>query len=97
MVTRYGAPYGDMGPFYQNDVKKIESVQRRATKLISHFKDKTYEDRLRDLELPSFIYRRPKGDMFLMLKILNGLVRMNTSDLFTPASMAHKWSHSERS
>ena len=80
------------GPFYQNDIKKIESIQRRATKLISHLKDKTYEDWLRDLELPSLIYRRRKGAMISIFKIMNGLVRMDTSDLFTPArrSMAHK-------
>ena len=80
------------GHFYQNDINKIESIQRRATKLISHLKDKTYEDRLRDLELPSLIYRRRRGDMILIFKVMNGLVRMDTSDLFTPARLR---SHSE--
>ena len=97
-IVRPHLEYGNAiwGPFYQNDIKKIESIQRRATKLISHLKDKTYEDMLRDLELLSLIYRRRRGDMNLIFKIMNGLVRLDTSDLFTPAkTMAHKRSHSE--
>ena len=85
-IVRPRLEYGDAiwGPSYQNDIKKIESIQERVTKLISHLKDKTYEDRLRDLELPSLIYRRQRGDMILMFKIMNSLVRMG---LFTPASL----------
>ena len=40
-----------------SDIKKIESVQRRATKLIPEFKDKTYEQRLKELRLFSMEYR----------------------------------------
>ena len=84
------------GPFYQNDIKKIESIQRGATMLISHLKDNTNEDRLRDLELPSLIYRRRRGDMILMFKVMNGLVRMDTSDLFTPARLWHTRGHTRK-
>ena len=59
--------------------------------LISHLKDKTYEDRLRDLELPSLIYRRRRG-----YKIMNGIVRMDTSDLFTPARLCHTRGHTQK-
>ena len=43
--------YGNMicSPFYQEDIKKNESIQKRVTKLISQLKDKTYEERLREL------------------------------------------------
>ena len=97
-IVRPRLEYGNAiwGPFYQNDIKKIESIQRRATKLISHLKDKTYEDRLRDLELPSLIYRRRRGDMILMFKVMNGLVRMDTSDLFTPARLWHARGHAQK-
>ena len=97
-IVRPHLDYGNAiwGPFYQNDIKKIESIQRRATKLISHLKDKTYEDRLRDLELPSLIYRRRRGDVVLMFNIMDGLVRMDTSDLFTPAGLWHTSGHTQK-
>ena len=40
----------------------MESVQRKATKLMPELKDKTYEERLMYLKIPSLVYRRKKGD-----------------------------------
>ena len=77
--------YGNLlwGPYYKNDIMKVGSIQRRATKIIDHLKDKSYQERLRELKLPSLLYRRRRGDMITMYKILHGMVRIDTSKLQT--------------
>lgn len=77
------------GPCYIGDLKLVEGVQRRATKLIPRLYDKPYEDRLRELKLSSMEYRRKRGDMIQCFKIMNGLVRLDVNELFTPVSMAN--------
>ena len=83
-----------MRPLLSERHKKVESTQRRATKLISQLKDKIYEERLRELELPSLVYRRKRRDM--MFKVINGLVRMDTSALFTSTRLGHKRGHAQK-
>ena len=70
------------------DKRKGESVQRRATKLIPELKDKTYEERLRYLKIPSLVYRRKRGDMIWMYKIMDGLGRLETTKLFVTSRMS---------
>ena len=68
---------------------KVESIQRRATKLITNLRNKNYEERLIALDLPSMIYRRKRGDMITMYKIINEHVRVNFNEIFTSASTSH--------
>ena len=84
-MVRHHLEYGNLiwGPFYAGDKKSVESVQRRATKLIPQLREKPYEERLQALDLPSLEYRRNRGDMIQCFKIFNGLVRMKVDDLFT--------------
>jgi len=42
----------------------------RATKLVSSIKSLTYKDRLKRLKLPTLKYRRIRGDMIEVYKIL---------------------------
>ena len=65
--------YGQIiwSPQYVRQSKLIENVQRRATKLIPNLKDLPYEERLRRLNLPTLKYRRLRGDMINVYKILN--------------------------
>ena len=51
--------------------QSLEKVQRRATKLVPSIRDKTYEERLRILGLPSLKYRRIRGDMIQVYKFLS--------------------------
>ena len=48
----------------------IESVQKRATKLIPRLKNLPYNDRLKVLKLPTLTYRRYRGDVIKIYKIL---------------------------
>ena len=69
-------------PRYISDIKKVENVQRRATKLIPGFQNKSYENRLKELNLYSMEYRRQRGDMIQVYKIINQMDRLDVSDFF---------------
>ena len=60
-------------PYKIKHITSIENVQRRATKQIPGMKDKSYEDRLRALKLPTLAYRRLRGDMIEVYKMMSGL------------------------
>ena len=101
-MVRPHLEYGNViwGPFYAQDKKDVESVQRRATKLIPELKDMDYLDRLRALDIPTLEYRRNRGDMIQCYKIFNGIVRMNVNEMFTiipPATTrSHTFGHDQR-
>jgi len=61
-------PYkiGDIG-------KEIEKIQKRATKVVIKFKNKSYIDRLIYLNLPILKYRRLRGDMIEVFKITHNI------------------------
>ena len=77
------------GPFSQGDIKSVESVQRRATKIIDG-------QRLFLLKLPSLRYRRRRGDMICMYKVINRFIRIDVDKLFIPAKMPHMRGHSQK-
>ena len=57
-------------PKLKRQINSIENVQRRATRMIPGLKDLPYEERLRTLKLPSLSYRRLRGDLIEMFKIV---------------------------
>ena len=69
-------------PHKKVDIKNLEKVQMRATKMISILKDKSYSDRLRYLKLPSLKYRRARGDMIEVYKIISGKYDNDTTVQF---------------
>jgi ribonuclease P/MRP protein subunit RPP40 len=73
-------------PHSKKHIQAIENVQRRATKLIPGFKDLEYEERLRRLNLPTLAYRRLRGDMIEMFKILQGIYDTSVTDGFVHLS-----------
>ena len=97
-MVRPHLEYGNTiwGPFSKGDMKSVESVQRRATKIINGLRNKSYEERLTLLKLPSLRYRRRRGNMIWMHKIMNRLIRIDVGKLFIPAKVPHMRGHSQK-
>ena len=53
-------------------IEKIESVQKRVTKKFLGMKNLSYPERLKKLGLPTLAYRRIRGDMIEVYKIIKG-------------------------
>ena len=59
-----------LGSHYKTDQKKIEQVQRRATRLVPSLRHLTYQERLEKLDMPNLSYRRRRGNMIAVFKIM---------------------------
>ena len=83
-LVRPHLEYGNCiwGPHYVMDTKAVERVQRRATKLVKVIKELPYTERLKYLQIPSLYYRRKRGDMIQVYKILNNIDRVNPEQFF---------------
>ena len=57
-------------PYLRKNIDKVEKIQRNFTRNIIGMKKLEYEERLRALKLPSLEYRRIRGDMIEVYKIL---------------------------
>jgi hypothetical protein len=66
----YGAAVWN--PHQKKDVKKLEKVQRRATKLVPEVRSLPYEDRLGALNIQSLEDRRKRGDLIQYFKFYKG-------------------------
>ena len=64
-------------PFLEKDIKEIERVQRRATKLIPELRDLNYSQRLSKLNLTDLKTRRLRGDLIQMFKLVNKMELVN--------------------
>ena len=63
-------------------ISLLESVQRRATKLLDCIASLSYEDRLKFLNLYSIEDRLKRGDMILMSRIVNDDLDIDRELLF---------------
>ena len=68
-------------PHYDKDIKLIENVQRRATKLVTGMQGLQYNERLKQLGLMRLEGRRERSDLIETFKIMNGEYDLNR-DLF---------------
>ena len=74
-------------PYKIKHIEKLEKVQRRATKLIPGLKDLSYDERLRHLRLPTLVYRRHRGDMIEVYKLVHQIYD------FTAEAIVHLWNN----
>ena len=60
-------------PYKIKHIEMLENVQRRCTQQLPYLKNMSYEERLRTLKLPTLSYRRLRGDMIEVYKIIKGV------------------------
>ena len=70
-------------PYLKSDIRKIESVQRRATKQLNDLREDDYATRLKLLKLPTLLYRRLRGDAIETYKLLTDKYDPEVADLLT--------------
>ena len=62
-----------LSPKAKKDIKKLEGIQRVATKMVPELRELTYEDRLKEMGLPTLQDRRERGDLITLYKIVNDI------------------------
>ena len=70
-------------PYLKKDINLIESVQRRATKMVRCLRNLSYEERLCVLKLTPLEDRRTRGDLIECYKIINKFDNVDVSQFFT--------------
>ena len=80
-VHMWSMPYGSSvwSPFKLCDIKLIEGVQRRETRLSRDLRNEPYNIRLTTLGLPTLQFRRDRADMLQVFEILNGYEDIDSS------------------
>ena len=81
-------------PKLKRITKSLESVQRRATRMVPDIAHLTYQERLQCLKLPSLVYRRRRGDMVQVYKILHHEYDLNSEQFFTSPNDSRTRGHS---
>ena len=69
-------------PSYRKDIRRLERIQARATKLVPELRHMCYEDRLKELNLFSLETRRLRGQLIEVFKILRGFDNVDYRCLF---------------
>ena len=62
----------------KKDMRKLERIQRVATKMVPELKELTYEDRLKEMGLPTLQDRRERDDLITLYKIVNGIEKLKS-------------------
>ncbi|XP_065645807.1 uncharacterized protein LOC136076261 [Hydra vulgaris] len=83
-ILEYCAPI--WCPFLLKDIKKLELVQRRATKRVPQLRNLKYEKRLANLGLSTLAERRTRGDVIQFFKIYKKLNVVNWQQKTNQAS-----------
>ena len=69
-------------PTLKKDIRAIENVQRRVTKILPQLSNLCYEDRLKQLSLSTLMYRRNRMDMIQVFKIVQNIDDISMNGLF---------------
>ena len=72
-------------PYMKKDISKLETVQRRATKMVDGLRDTPYEVRLQILGMSHLEDRWNRGDCIEAYKILTEKLDVDSSKYFVPS------------
>ena len=70
-------------PIFKRQSIKIENVQRRATRLLPELLDMSYDERLKQLDLSSLKYRRKRGDLIQLYKLVHKIDNIDSLKFFS--------------
>ena len=84
-----------MEPALEKHVKKVEKVQRAATRWVPSMRDLNYEERLNKLNLPTLEKRRKTGDMIMLYKCIEGKEKIDSMEYIIPKQSASR-GHSKK-
>ncbi len=73
-------------PWTKTDADTLEKVQKRAVSMVSGLKSQNYNQRLKELEMPTLTQRREELDMTEMFKIMTVKVAVDPNIWFENAS-----------
>jgi ribonuclease P/MRP protein subunit RPP40 len=91
-LLEYATPV--WSPYLKKDIRALERVQRRATKVVPRIKHMEYEDRILQIGLPTLEYRRDRADMIQVFRILNQVDDINPETFFRKEiSVSRGYSH----
>ena len=60
-------------PHSKGGIRRLEQVQRNATRLVNGTQGMNYHQRLKYLNLPTLLHRRTRGDMIALYKMLHSI------------------------
>ena len=68
-------------PYKKKHIRKLERLQRMATKMVPEMRGMTYEERLSAMDLPTLESRRERGDLIQVYKLLNEMDIVDNEEL----------------
>ncbi len=72
-------------PHKKKEIRKLKRIQRIAKKLVPKISNMTYDDKLREKELPTLEQRRERGDMVTLYKFVSQIEMIDKDGLLLPA------------
>ena len=80
-------------PFLKKDIKILEKVQHRATKMVKGCQTMSYEERLKLCGLTTLEKRRERGDLIETFKLMTNKVEMPYERFFTTTQYSSSRGH----
>jgi len=83
-------------PYSKGEIKNLEKIQRRATKMIEECKGMNYKDRLVATGLTSLEDRRTRGDLIEVFKMIKGITKVDYKLFFTQQENGRTRGHNHK-